>query len=64
MILKIIILLQNGKNEFVTTLLTQIERWNVLMGNDLVSAADLIKIIDESRQNALKKVNDTKQLQK
>ena len=52
MILKIIILLQNGKNEFVTTLLTQIERWNVLMGNDLVSAADLIKIIDESRQNA------------
>ena len=58
MILKIIILLQNGKNEFVTTLLTQIERWNVLMGNDLVSAADLIKIIDESRQNALKKVNE------
>lgn len=28
------------------------------MGNDLVSTADLIKIIDESRQNALKKVNE------
>lgn len=28
------------------------------MGNDLVSAAGLIKIIDESRQNALKKVNE------
>jgi hypothetical protein len=28
------------------------------MGNDLISAAGLIKIIDESRQNALKKVNE------
>ena len=28
------------------------------MGNDLISAASLIKIIDESRQNALKKVNE------
>lgn len=28
------------------------------MGNDLMSAAGLIKIIDESRQNALKKVNE------
>lgn len=28
------------------------------MGNDLISAARLIKIIDESRQNALKKVNE------
>lgn len=28
------------------------------MGNDLISVAGLIKIIDESRQNALKKVNE------
>ncbi|MDY2700314.1 MAG: PDDEXK nuclease domain-containing protein [Lachnospiraceae bacterium] len=28
------------------------------MGNDLISAAGLIQIIDESRQNALKKVNE------
>ncbi len=28
------------------------------MGNDLISAAGLIRIIDESRQNALKKVNE------
>lgn len=28
------------------------------MGKDLISAAGLIKIIDESRQNALKKVNE------
>ena len=28
------------------------------MSNDLISAAGLIKIIDESRQNALKKVNE------
>ena len=28
------------------------------MGNDLISAASLIKIIDESRQNALKRVNE------
>lgn len=28
------------------------------MGNDLISAAGLIKIIDEARQNALKKVNE------
>ena len=28
------------------------------MGNDIISAASLIKIIDESRQNALKKVNE------
>lgn len=28
------------------------------MGNDLISAAVLIQIIDESRQNALKKVNE------
>ena len=28
------------------------------MGNDLISVASLIKIIDESRQNALKKVNE------
>ena len=30
----------------------------MLMGNDLISAAGLIQIIDESRQNALKKVNE------
>lgn len=28
------------------------------MGNDLMSAAGLIHIIEESRQNALKKVNE------
>lgn len=28
------------------------------MGDDLISVAGLIKIIDESRQNALKKVNE------
>ena len=28
------------------------------MGNDLISAAGLIHIIEESRQNALKKVNE------
>lgn len=28
------------------------------MGNDLMSAAELIHIIEESRQNALKKVNE------
>lgn len=42
----------------MTPVVTQVERRNVLMGNDLVSAAGLIKIIDESRQNALKKVNE------
>jgi hypothetical protein len=28
----------------VTPVVTQIERWNILMGNDLISAASLIKI--------------------
>jgi predicted nuclease of restriction endonuclease-like (RecB) superfamily len=42
----------------VTPVVTQIERWNIFMGNDLISSAGLIKIIDESRQNALKKVNE------
>lgn len=43
---------------FVTPVVTQIERWNIFMDNKLVSATNLIKIIDESRQTALKKVNE------
>ena len=45
-------------NEIVTPLVSQFERWNICMGNDLMSAAGLIHIIEESRQNALKKVNE------
>lgn len=39
-------------------MVSQIERWNIRMGNDLISATGLIHIIEESRQNALKKVNE------
>ena len=47
-----------AENDVVTPLVTQFERWNICMGNDLMSAAGLIHIIEESRQNALKKVNE------
>ena len=42
----------------MTPLVSQFERRNICMGNDLMSAAGLIHIIEESRQNALKKVNE------
>lgn len=42
----------------MTPLVSQFGRWNICMGNDLMSAAGLIHIIEESRQNALKKVNE------
>lgn len=42
----------------MTPLVSQFERWNICMGSDLMSAAGLIHIIEESRQNALKKVNE------
>ena len=38
--------------------MSQFERWNICMSNDLIPAAGLIHIIEESRQNALKKVNE------
>ena len=41
----------------MTPLVSQFGRWNICMCNDLMSAAGLIHIIEESRQNALKKVN-------
>ena len=42
----------------MTPLVSQFGRWNICMGNDLISAAGLIHIIEESRQSALKKVNE------
>ena len=38
--------------------MSQLEGWNICMENDLISAAGLIHIIEESRQTALKKVNE------
>ena len=38
--------------------MSQFGRWNICIGNDLISAAGLIYIIEESRQSALKKVNE------
>ena len=42
----------------MTPLVSQFVTWNTCMGNDLISAAGLIHIIEESRQSALKKVNE------
>ena len=42
----------------MTPVVSQFERWNICMSNDLIPAAGLIHIIEESRQNALKKVNE------
>lgn len=42
----------------MTPVVTQIERWNIWMSNDLVLVSSLIKIIGNARQNALKKVNE------
>ena len=42
----------------MTPVVSQLERWGVHMGNDLISETGLIHIIEESRQNALKKVNE------
>lgn len=42
----------------MTPVVSQLERWNICMENDLISAAGLIHIIEESRQTALKKVNE------
>lgn len=38
--------------------MSQLEGWNICMENDLISVAGLIHIIEESRQTALKKVNE------
>lgn len=38
--------------------MSQFGRWNICMGNDLMSAPGLVYIIEESRQYALKKVNE------
>lgn len=42
----------------MTPLVSQLEGWNICMENDLISVAGLIHIIEESRQTALKKVNE------
>ena len=39
-------------------MVTQIGRWYANMKNEITLASNLIKIIDESRQNALRKVNE------
>ena len=39
-------------------MVTQIGRWYTNMKNEITLASNLIKIIDESRQNALRKVNE------
>lgn len=42
----------------MSPVVTQIGRWYAKMKNEIILASNLIKIIDESRQNALRKVNE------
>lgn len=42
----------------MSPVVTQIGRWYANMKNEITLASNLIKIIDESRQNALRKVNE------
>lgn len=42
----------------MSPVVTQIGRWDVSLKNEITTATNLIKIIDESRQNALRKVNE------
>lgn len=42
----------------MSPVVTQIGRWYAKMKNEITLASNLIKIIDESRQNALRKVNE------